>query len=150
MTYSVIVEDDDHHKPNASPEDLEEISEKFLRSLETKSNQTKNKRKLWSPKCNQNYDDESALKEAEPNSSSIDVENKEIKLRIPIPTYLIPLQFRKQKLNGKSEVYSPATGIILNTPKSIYRKIKQNLIAREPSQICGFLESLDGKANQFC
>lgn len=150
LRYAVIVEDENHLSPIASPESLEEISKTFLSSLRTKSihNQTKSKRKLWTSN-HEECDDQLPLEEVESSSSTVNEDNRTIKLRIPIPTYLIPPKFRKKQMNGNNGDYSPATGNVFNTPKSIYRKKQLNLITPVPNQICGFLESLDGKKNWF-
>lgn len=145
LSYPVIVQDQHHVSPSAA--NLEEISTKFVESTST-NNQTgkqiQNKRKLWCGNCD---DEQFTMEKEEPNKSSPNTDNsKEIKLRIPIPTHLIPLKFRKKEPPASSVPYSPATENILNTPKSIFRK-KQLLIANKPNQVCGFLESLDGKGN---
>lgn len=92
---------------------------------------------------NEGVDD--PLEEVEPRNSSFNgeksIDKKEIKLKIPIPSFLIPQEFRKKQ---PSDAYSPITAKILSTPKSIYRKKQQILTVNNPSQICGFLESLDG------
>lgn len=151
LSYSVIVEDQCHLSPSAV--NLAEIITKFLRSTPTRiqtGKQNQNKRKLWRNNYDNHDDEQFTLDEGKANSSSLNTddpaEQKEIKLRIPIPTHLIPLKFRKKEPNASNGAYSPATENILNTPKSIFRK-KQQLITNKPNQVCGFLESLDGKAN---
>lgn len=152
LNYAVIVEDEDHTGPIASPELLEEISKTFMRSLKTSSkhnqtgDQTRSKRKLWTSSYeDENFDEPLPLNEVELSSSSLNNDDKTIKLRVPIPTFLIPVKFRKKQINGNNGDYSPVTGNIFNTPKSIHRKKQLNLTTSVPNQICGFLESLDCK-----
>ncbi len=150
LNYAVIVEDVSHATPIASDEDLDEISDRFLKSLKVTSHRNADrnriKHKLWSPNRNQFSIEEEADDQAILSIICENVESKEIKLKIPIPTYMLPVEYRKNKPNGE---YSPITRTVLNTPKSTNRKMQLNRTTTFIEKICGFLESLDGKTDEI-
>lgn len=151
LTSAEVIEDEDHVDPDATPTELEQLVETFLHSLETQKTvqtpaptkrnvpTTTTKRKLFTP----NYDDETPFDDrdrdqdcdyAKKNQQS-DSE-KFVQLKTPIPSYLIPPQYR-----DKSKIFTPSKGI---TPKKC-----QTPGSPAPLQACGFLESLDGTATLF-
>lgn len=138
LTCQEVIEDEDHISPNATTEDLEVVSKKFLESLQsekvvqtpapTKTNVptiTTKKRKLFT----HNYDDQPPFEETKtPVRSPIKTNDKVVQLKTPIPTYLIPPKYRDRQLlttiDGKKV-----------TPQS----------TPATKRTCGFLESLDGE-----
>lgn len=107
LHFSVAVKDEDHSSPYASPESLEEISNQFLKSLELKAKPKK--RKLFTP----NYDDQIPFEEDERNKLEVPImESKEVKLRVPIPRYLIPSEFLTTTPTKTSEFLESLDGKI--------------------------------------
>lgn len=137
LTCQEVIEDEDHENANASAEDLEVVSKKFLESLQgemyvqtpapTKKNvpATITKRKLFT----HNYEDQPPFEETKtPVNTPIKTNDKVVQLKTPIPTYLIPPKYRDRQL---------LTTIDGNKVNGQSKPLSQ--------RICGFLESLDGK-----
>lgn len=148
LTCQEVIEDEEHENPDAAAEELEKVSEEYLKSLRTATcvetpapkKTFTSKRKLFTP----NYDDQSPFEEAvqKPNELSSNNNDKIIQLKTPIPSYLIPPQFRDKKLTTIEDITKPIT------PTTVIPSIKSKKIEtpRTPaSSKCGFLESLDGK-----
>lgn len=146
LTCHEVIEDEDHENPDASADELQKICEKFMISLRTETDvqtpaPTKKtgptgttKRKLFT----HNYDDQKPFEEEfnTPRRLPSNDNGKVIQLKTPIPSYLIPPQFRdKTKTVGEPNIPS--------------KNQKKNQTPRTPSvpkssPTCGFLESLDG------
>lgn len=140
LTCNEVIEDEEHENPDATPDELERVGSSFLKSLQTetcvqtpapvKKNvpTSTTKRKLFFP----NYDDQTPFEEIERSETPIQSQNDEndkvIQLTTPIPSYLIPPQFREK-----------ARACV--TPITSSKKIPQT---PAPLPVCGFLESLDG------
>lgn len=147
LTCDEVIEDEDHESPDASAEELEKVCENFLQSLQTETivqtpaptkktvPSSTTKRKLFT----HNYDDQIPFEEFKtPNHLPNNDNEKTIQLKTPIPSYLIPPQFR-DKTNAK-----PDTATIVSPSINSKRDKTPRTPAPVSSQICGFLESLDG------
>lgn len=150
LTCDEIIETEDHESPDASTEELEKVCEQFLKSLQTETcvqtpAPTKktlpsktSKRKLFTL----NYDEQIPVEEIK-TPVSLPNNNKVIQLKTPIPSYLIP-PLSRDKLKTTTQVITEPI-----TPTNVQRSTnsKKNKTPRTPasSQVCGFLESLDGK-----
>lgn len=147
LTCDEVIEDEDHENPDATSEELEKVVENYLESLKTKTvvqtpapgkknvPSSTTRRKLFTP----NYDDLTPFEEPSqtPKPVQRDNEKKTIQLKTPIPSYLIPPQFR-DKAKIVAEPVTPS-GVL---PTKDSRKL-QTPRTPAPKTACGFLESLD-------
>ncbi|KAG4076536.1 hypothetical protein HA402_011352 [Bradysia odoriphaga] len=146
LTCNEVIEDEDHENPDATSEELEKVVENYLQSLETETVvQTpapkKNvpsitaKRKLFTP----NYDDQTPFEEETKTPEPLKQGDgkKTIQLKTPIPSFLIPPQFR-DKAKIVAEPITPTGPPPPNDSKKF-----QTPYTPAPKQTCGFLESLD-------
>lgn len=148
LTCHEAIEDEDHGDPDATAEELENVCEIYLQSLQaetvvqtpapnkesTKHNAstTTTKRKLFTP----NYDDQMPFEDVNTPVRLQSIKNdKVIQLKTPIPSYLIPPQFRAIQLIDTKEIQKPITP---------HAKKIQSPRTPASSRTCGFLESLDG------
>lgn len=160
LTCHEVIEDEDHEDPDATVEELEKVCKNYLQSIQTetvvptpapnkdptKKNVTTitTKRKLFTP----NYDDQIPFEEIKtPERLPSINEDKIIQLKTPIPSYLIPPQFRGIQLTDTKEITKPIVPNVFQTPKNA-KKI-QTPCTPVPSRICGFLESLDGNHHEI-
>ncbi len=151
LTCQEVIEDEDHENPDATSDELEKVGKAFLEALQTKTNvetpapvkksnvpSTTTKRKLFTP----NYDDQKPFEEMKTPERilSENNNNRTIQLKTPIPSFLIPTQFRdKAKVDG--EPFTPKNVV----PSKSLKKL-QTPRTPAPVPVCGFMESLDGKS----
>ncbi|XP_037032807.1 uncharacterized protein LOC119071854 [Bradysia coprophila] len=155
LTCNEVIEDEDHENPDATSEELEKVVENYLQSLETetivqtpvppKQNgpSITAKRKLFTP----NYDDQTPFEEMKtPEPVKRGDGKKTIQLKTPIPSFLIPPQFR-DKARTIAKPITP-TG----APPPNDSKKPQTPYTPAPKRTCGFLESLDSNLipDQHC
>lgn len=150
LTCQDVIEDEDHESPDATPDELEKVGNTFLESLQSKTNvktpapvkknnvpSSTTKRKLFTP----NYDDQTPFEEMKtPTRLPSENNNKTIQLKTPIPSYLIPTQFRDKAKIDASPFYRKS----VHASKDL-KKLKTPPCTPKPLPVCGFLESLDGK-----
>lgn len=151
LTFHEVIEDEDHQNPDATNEDLERVSKKFLESLTTETYvqtpaATKksvvpvtSKRRLFTP----NYENQTPFDEIKtPVNSPINYNDKVVKLKTPIPTYLIPPQYRERPLTTIDGIKESSTPTMVIS--SVNKKKQQIPTTYVSGRICGFLESLNG------
>lgn len=148
LTCHEVIEDEDHEDPDATADELEKVCENFLQSLQTETvvqtpapnndpakkaiSATATKRKLFTP----NYDNEIVFEEFKtPGRLPSNNADKIIQLKKPIPSFLIPPEFRDRQRTDNEVIHTPINAKKIYTPRTPVPR---------PLSACGFLESLDG------